>query len=56
MLRDKMDREMAKFNSVELSYKTIKTATGVSTAQSFVQKFLKKEEAYGNMLGKISEE
>lgn len=31
MLRDKMDREMRKFNSVETAYKNIKTATGVDT-------------------------
>ena len=32
MLRDKMTREMMKFNVVEVAFKNIKTATGVSNA------------------------
>lgn len=51
-----MDREMLKFNSVELAFKNIKTSTGVNSAESLVSKFLNKESAYGNMLGKIAEE
>jgi len=30
LLRDKMNREMAKFGTVEHAFKTIKTETGVS--------------------------
>jgi hypothetical protein len=30
LLRDKMTREMIKFNTVEVAYKNIKTSTGVS--------------------------
>lgn len=55
MMRDKMDREMAKFNKVEATFKIIKTATGVSTTESVVSKFLNKEKEYGNMLGKIAD-
>lgn len=54
MMRDKMDREMTKFNAVEMAFKNVKTATGVSTTQSLVSKFLKKEQEYGIMLGKIA--
>ena len=53
-MRDKMDREMTKFNAVEMAFKNVKTATGVSTTQSLVSKFLKKEQEYGIMLGKIA--
>lgn len=55
MLRDKMDREMNKFNSVEMAYKNIKTATGVSTTEALISKFLNKQTTYGNMLGKIAQ-
>ena len=30
-MRDKMDREMNKFNAVEMAFKNVKTSTGVST-------------------------
>ena len=46
---------MAKFNKVEGAFKNIKTATGVSTTESMVNKFLNKEKEYGNMLGKIAD-
>jgi len=32
MLRDKMTREMIKFNTVEMAFKNIKTATGVTNS------------------------
>ena len=51
MLRDKMDRQMHKFNSVQSAYKKIKTATGVNTTEGLVNKFLNKQMGYGNMLG-----
>lgn len=54
LLRDKMDREMHKFFVVESAFKTIKIATGVTDAETFVQKFLNKEAAYGDLLEKIS--
>lgn len=47
LLRDKMAREMTKFNAVQMAYKNIKTATGVSHTEELVTKFLSKEEAYG---------
>lgn len=56
LLRDKMDREMMKFNSVEMAFKNVKTSTGVGTVQVLVSKYLKKQEQYGNMLGKIAEQ
>ncbi len=55
LLRDKMNREMNKFNTVETAFKNIKTSTGVSNTQELVKKFLSKESAYGELLGKIAE-
>ena len=55
ILRDKMTREMMKFNVVEVAFKNIKTATGVSNAQTLIKKFLNKEDTYGDLLGKIAE-
>lgn len=55
LLRNKMDKEMNKFFLVETAFKTIKIATGVSDAETLVQKFLNKESAYGDLLGKIAE-
>lgn len=54
MLRDKMDREMKKFEIVENAFKNIKIATGVSDTQELVQKFLNKEEVYGELLSAIA--
>lgn len=51
MLRDKMSREMNKFGTVEQAYKNIKTATGVSTVEALISKFLHKESEYGDLLG-----
>lgn len=55
LLRDKMDKEMSKFFIVESAFKTIKISTGVSDADTLVEKFLNKESAYGDLLGKIAE-
>ena len=55
ILRDKMTREMLKFNVVESAFQNIKTATGVSTAEELVRKYLNKEATYGDLLGKISD-
>ena len=49
-----MAREMLKFNVVEVAFKNIKTATGVTNGQNLVNKFLNKENAYGELLGKIA--
>ena len=38
---------MVKFNGVEIAYKNIKLATGVSDTDTMVKKFLNKEAAYG---------
>ena len=51
-----MTREMTKFNIVEVAFKNIKTATGVTNGQDLVSKFLNKEAAYGELLGKIAED
>ena len=45
---------MLKFNVVEVAFKNIKTATGVTNGQNLVSKFLNKENAYGELLGKIA--
>ena len=46
---------MEKFSAVENAFKNIKISTGVSDAVTFTQKFLNKESAYGELLGKIAE-
>ena len=51
-----MTREMTKFNIVEVAFKNIKAATGVTNGQDLVSKFLNKEAAYGELLGKIAED
>lgn len=43
MLRDKIDREMMKFATVEMAFMTIKTATGINDVETLVEKYLKKE-------------
>ena len=55
MLRDKMDKEMSKFFVVESAFKTIKISTGVSDAETLVNKFLNKEKSYGELLGRTAE-
>ena len=50
-----MTREMLKFNTVEVAFKNIKTATGVSNTTELAKKFLNKENAYGELLGKIAD-
>ncbi len=47
---------MKKYGSVQLAFKIIKTSTRVASADSLVNKFLNKEEAYGELLSKISSE
>lgn len=54
MLKNKIEREMEKFSTVQFAFKEIKTATGVTDAQILVQKYLNKEEVYGDLLSKIS--
>lgn len=54
LLRDKMNREMSKFGTVEHAFKTIKTETGVTDVENLVSKFLNKEHIYGDLLGKIA--
>lgn len=46
---------MEKFNLVEMAFKTIKIATGVSDAQELIFKFLNKEQVYGELLSKIAD-
>lgn len=47
MLRDKIDKEMEKFKTVEFAFKEIKTATGVTDAKTLIHKYLNKESVYG---------
>ena len=42
MLRNKIDKEMEKFQTVEFAFKSIKTATGINDAQTLVYKYLNK--------------
>ena len=46
---------MNKFSQVESAFKNIKIATGVNDAYKLVKKFLSKEEVYGDLLSKITE-
>lgn len=55
MLRNKIEKEMEKFRTVEFAFKEIKTATGVNDAKNLVQKYLNKETVYGELLGKIAD-
>ncbi|CAD8057422.1 unnamed protein product [Paramecium primaurelia] len=55
LLKNKMEKEMEKFQVVETAFQEIKTATGISEAQEIVQKFLTKEATYGQLLGTIAE-
>lgn len=50
-----MNREMIKFNIVEVAFKNIKTATGINNVETLVKKFLSKESTYGDLLGKIAD-
>lgn len=50
-----MYKEMEKFSTVEMAFKNIKIATGVSDAQELVFKFLNKESVYGELLSKIAD-
>lgn len=50
-----MDRELKKFEIVEMAYQQIKQATGVSDASEIVEKFLTREKTYGELLASISE-
>lgn len=54
LLRDKMNREMVKFGTVELAFKNIKTETGTGEVEDLISKFLNKENIYGDLLGKIA--
>ena len=55
MLRDKIEKEMEKFKTVEFAFKEIKTATGVTDAKALISKYLHKETVYGDYLGKIAD-
>ena len=55
LLRGKMYNEMEKFSTVEMAFKNIKIATGVSDAQQLIFKFLNKEQVYGELLSKIAD-
>ncbi len=55
LLRSKMYNEMEKFSMVEMAFKNIKIATGVSDAQELIFKFLNKEQVYGELLSKIAD-
>ncbi len=46
---------MMKFNTVQIAFKSIKTATGINNVDTLVTKFLNKETTYGELLGKIAE-
>lgn len=46
---------MMKFNVVEMAFKNIKTATGVNNGDEMVKKYLNKENTYGELLEKISD-
>lgn len=55
LLQSKIEREMQKFSEVENAFKNIKIETGVNDAETLVKKFLSKEEVYGDLLSKITE-
>lgn len=50
MLKLKMEREMEKFNTIESTFRKIKQHTTVKRADEFVDKFIKREKNYGELL------
>ncbi|KAL4456282.1 hypothetical protein ABPG74_014243 [Tetrahymena malaccensis] len=55
LLKQKMEREMKKFEVVESAFQKIKTATGVSESEEIITKFLSREQTYGELLATIAE-
>ena len=55
MLRNKIEKEMEKFRTVQFAFKEIKTATGVADAKALITKYLNKEAVYGELLSKIAD-
>ncbi|KRX07085.1 hypothetical protein PPERSA_05249 [Pseudocohnilembus persalinus] len=56
LFKAKMTRELSKFEIIEKTFQNIKQSTGVSDAQQIVEKFLTREQIYGELLASISEQ
>lgn len=55
ILRSKIERELNKHHDVEKAFHNIKLNTGVSQSDQFVEKYLTREQTYGELLNSISE-
>lgn len=54
-LKKKMESEMGKSKGIEDAFQKIRNATGLSDVSDIVQKFLQREETYGNLLIAVSD-
>jgi len=52
--KKQMDEEMKRHQQVELAFQKIRATVGISDAQQFVEKFIKREETYSELLVSIS--
>lgn len=52
--KKQMDEEMKKNAKIELAFQRIRASVGISDAQQLVEKFVKREETYSELLTSIS--
>lgn len=55
ILKNKISRELSAHEAIEKTFQRIKLATGISQADVFVEKYLMREQTYGELLNSISE-
>jgi hypothetical protein len=55
ILKSKIERELSKHSDIEKAFHNIKLHTGVTHCDVFVEKFLNREQDYGELLNSISE-
>lgn len=53
MLKSKMQGLINRYQDIEMRFHKIKQATSVKTAQDFIERFLDREQNYGELLGQI---
>ncbi len=55
VLKRKMEHEMARSAPIEEAFQKIRTATGLSDVNSFVNKFLTREQEYASLLVAVAD-
>lgn len=55
ILKSKIERELAKHSEIEKAFHNIKLHTGITHCDVFVEKFLNREQDYGELLNSISD-